>query len=94
MGNKIRAHVVISGRVQGVFFRYTTQAIAHEKGLTGWVRNLYSGEVEAIFEGDEDKVKEMIKWCYKGPPGARVKDVKVTYHNYSGEFDIFSIKYV
>jgi acylphosphatase len=91
VGKKIRAKVIITGRVQGVFFRYTIRIKAQEKGLTGWVRNLYSGEVESLFEGDEDKVKEMVAWCHKGPPGARVEKVKVTSHRYTGEFNSFFI---
>ena len=91
-GKKVRARVIITGRVQGVFFRYTTQLKAQEKGIAGWMRNLYSGKVEGFFEGDEDKVREMVEWCHKGPPGARVEDVEVTYHQYSGEFDSFSIR--
>lgn len=92
MERKTRARVIIKGRVQGVFFRYSTQLKAQEKGLTGWVKNLYGGDVEAFFEGEEDKVREMIEWCHKGPLGARVEDVIVTYHRYSGEFDSFFIK--
>ena len=90
---KNRAHVFITGRVQGVFFRSYTEDKALELGLTGWVRNLSDGRVEAIFEGDEEKIKEMIKWCYKGPPGARVTIVKVEWEDYKGEFNTFSIKY-
>jgi len=89
---KVRVRVIVSGRVQGVFFRYSTQLKAQEKGLTGWVRNIYSGEVEALFEGDNTKIMEMIEWCRKGPSGARVEDIEVTYHQYSGEFDSFFIK--
>ena len=91
MKRKLGARVIISGRVQGVFFRYTTQLKAQEKGITGWVKNLYSGEVEAIFEGEEDKVREIVEWCRTGPPGAYVEKVDVSYHKYSGEFNSFSI---
>lgn len=78
--------------MQGVFFRYATQMNAREKGLTGWVRNLYTGEVECIFEGEEDKVQELIEWCHRGPAGAQVENVEVTHQKYAGEFDSFSIR--
>ena len=90
---KIRAHVFISGKVQGVFFRATTRDIARRYGVTGWVKNLWDGRVEAIFEGDEDAVKKVIEWCHIGPPGARVEKVEVMYEDYKGEFDNFEIRY-
>lgn len=85
----VRAHVLIFGRVQGVFFRANTLERAIDIGLRGWVRNVHTGEVEAVFEGDEEKVKEMIEWCRKGPPSSRVDDVKVTFEKYKGEFEGF-----
>jgi len=90
---KVRAHVFISGRVQGVFFRAHTQEKAFELGVKGWVRNLPDGRVEAVFEGDEDAVKKIIDWCHVGPPAARVDDVEVIWEEYKGEFDSFSIRY-
>ena len=84
-----RAHAFISGEVQGVGFRFHTRIKARNLGLKGWVKNLDNGDVEAVFEGEEDKVKEMIKWCKKGPDSALVKDVKVEFEDYSGEFEIF-----
>lgn len=89
----VRAHVVVSGRVQGVFFRSYTQERAYQWGLTGWVKNRGDGKVEAVFEGDEDKVKEMVEWCRKGPPGAHVTDLKVEWEEAKGEFTSFHIKY-
>ena len=85
----IRAHVIISGDVQGIGFRFHTRIKARNLGLKGWVRNLESGEVEAVFEGEEDKVKEMIDWCKKGEHRALVKEVKVEFENYTGEFEGF-----
>ncbi len=76
---QIRAHVFISGRVQGVGYRYSTVDKANELGLSGWVRNLPDGRVEAVFEGTKAAVEEMIKWCHQGPRGAVVKDVAVEY---------------
>lgn len=87
----IRAHVIISGRVQGVFFRAETQRTAQEHGVTGWVKNLPDGRVEAIFEGPEDAVNRVIAWCHTGPPYAVVTDVSVTREEYTGSFDRFSI---
>lgn len=90
---KVRAHVIIEGRVQGVFFRYHTQQKAYEIGVKGWVRNRRDGRVEAIFEGDKDKVDRIIQWCHRGPSEARVTNVKVEWENYTGEFEDFSIHY-
>jgi len=90
---KVRAHVVISGRVQGVFFRSETQDEAVRQGLTGWVRNLPDGKVEAVFEGEKDRVEALIEFCRRGPPGARVTRVEVTWGDFTGEFKSFSIRY-
>ena len=90
---KARAHVIIKGRVQGVFFRSSTQDEAIRLGLTGWVRNCPDGSVEAVFEGDKKVIEEIIKWCHKGPPWARVNEVKVTWEPYQGEFVRFSVVY-
>ncbi|MCW7074106.1 MAG: acylphosphatase [Methanophagales archaeon] len=90
---KARAHVIIKGRVQGVFFRSSTQDEAIRLGLTGWVRNCPDGSVEAVFEGDKKVIEEIIKWCHKGPPWARVNEVKVSWEPYQGEFVRFSVVY-
>ncbi|HUH65068.1 MAG TPA: acylphosphatase [Syntrophales bacterium] len=88
-----RMHVIISGRVQGVFFRaYTRETAVHLK-LKGWVRNLGDGSVEAVFEGDDKNVESMLEWCRKGPPHAVVKNVEATAETYSGEFHDFRITY-
>ena len=84
-----RAHVIISGWVTGVNFRYFVKLNAIELGLTGWVRNLDNGQVEAIFEGPEDKIKDMIILCKQGPPVSKVRNVKVTFSEYKGEFSAF-----
>lgn len=89
----IQAHVYVSGRVQGVFFRSNTQDRARELGLTGWVKNLSDGRVEAVFEGEEKRVKEMIEWCHKGPSYASVSDVQVKFNKPTEEFDKFEIRY-
>lgn len=90
---KIRAHVFISGRVQGVFFRYETRLRAIRNNVTGWVRNLPDGRVEAVFEGEKENVEAMIDFCHRGPPGAIVRKVKVIWEEPTGEFRSFQIKY-
>lgn len=93
MAEMVRAHILISGRVQGVFFRSTMKEVADELGLKGWVRNLPDGRVEAVVEGPRDKVEELIRWCHRGPPLARVKEVAVRWQEYKGEFKDFRIRY-
>jgi len=88
-----RAHLFISGRVQGVFYRANTRDEARRLGLTGWVRNLPDGRVEAVVEGEEAKIKELIDWCHEGPPGALVRDVEVRWEDFRGEFGDFEIRY-
>ena len=79
MQAEARAHVRLKGRVQGVGFRWATADEARRRRLTGWVRNLDSGEVEAVFEGSPDAVQEMLSWCNDGPPGSHVRDVRVSW---------------
>jgi len=90
---KVRVRVVIEGRVQGVFFRYHTQEMAYRLGIKGWVKNRRDGRVEAVFEGEKDRVNQMIQWCHHGPPEARVSGVRVNWEEYTGEFQDFSITY-
>ena len=90
---KIRVRVLISGSVQGVFFRVKTRNEALKHGLSGWVRNLPDGRVEAVFEGEEDRVKELVDFCKRGPSGARVTGIDVMPQSYRGEFKNFEIKY-
>ncbi len=87
-----RAHLWITGRVQGVNFRYYTRQQAVRLGLTGWVRNLWDGRVEAIFEGDEPRVRQMVKWCHSGPSAARVIDVEVVWEPPTEAFDDFDVR--
>lgn len=88
-----RVHVIISGRVQGVFFRAETQRTAMNFNLAGWVRNTADGRVEAVFEGEDENVDKMIAWCHIGPPAARVQEVIAEEEPYTGEFRDFNIKY-
>ena len=93
MEEKAKAHVIISGRVQGVFFRVETQRAANRIGVFGWVRNRRDGTVEAVFEGDRDRLDAVLQWCKEGPPHANVIDVNVTWNDYTGEFQSFEITY-
>jgi acylphosphatase len=77
MADEERAHVFVSGRVQGVSFRDATRSQAEQLGLSGWVRNTQDGQVEAVFEGDPDAVQQIIEWCKSGPSSADVEDVSV-----------------
>jgi acylphosphatase len=86
-------HVIISGRVQGVFFRAYARETAVSLKLTGWVRNVHDGSVEAVFEGDDKNVEAMLEWCKKGPPHATVKHVDAAEEPYGGEFRDFRITY-
>ena len=90
---KTNVHVIISGRVQGVWFRSDTKQKAEQLGITGWVKNTIGGNVEAIFEGEEDIVKEMIDWCHRGPPLAQVEHVEVKNQDPTNGFEDFSIRY-
>ena len=76
MPRKLRVHVLISGRVQGVGFRYSTRQQARSRKLTGWVRNLSDGRVEAEFQGGKDAVEAMLAWCKVGPVSAVVRSVE------------------
>ena len=93
MKEKVRAHAVISGRVQGVFFRMETKRAAEQYDVSGWVRNRADGTVEAVFEGDRKQVAAAIEWCKKGPPMSRVINVDVDWEDYTGEFMTFGITY-
>ena len=90
---KVRAHVLVSGRVQGVFFRSETEYEAVKRNVCGWVRNLPDGRVEAVFEGEKEAVEELVEFCRRGPRGARVSNVEVQWEEYAGEFKGFRIKY-
>lgn len=91
---KVRAHLFVSGRVQGVFFRSETKYKAVSHNVKGWVRNLPDGRVEAVFEGEEEAVKTLVKFCNLGPRGARVTNVDLRWEDFTGEFDAFKVRYV
>ena len=90
---KTRARVIVSGKVQGVFFRAETERAARQRDLPGWVKNRPDKTVEAEFEGDKDKVDSMINWLRAGSPLSHVEEVKITWKNYKGDFRKFDIRY-
>ncbi len=90
---KTRAHVYVSGKVQGVFFRQNTKREAQSEGVKGWIRNLEDGRVEAVFEGEEKAVKALVEFCHRGPKAAEVTGVEVALEQFKDEFQSFSIAY-
>ena len=89
---KVRAHLLISGRVQGVSFRYYTINNAQNLGIKGWVKNCWDGKVEIVVEGEEEKIKKLISWCYQGPGSAIVEKVDMEWEKYRGEFNSFGTR--
>jgi acylphosphatase len=89
----VRAHVFISGRVQGVNFRVATRNEARQAGVNGWVRNLSDGRVEAVFEGSNAAVRRLVSWCYSGPPAAEVERVELQWEEPTKSESSFSISY-
>jgi len=90
--DRVRAHVFVTGKVQGVYYRATTRDTAREREVDGWVRNLEDGRVEAVFEGPGDDVEPMVEWCHEGSPRARVDDVDVGYEDPEG-LDGFEVRW-
>ncbi len=86
-----RVRVIISGRVQGVFFRSAAQDEAETRGVSGWVKNLQDGRVEATFEGEKEALEQLVEFCKKGPPNAVVRGVEVVWEEYRAEFTGFRI---
>jgi len=87
-----RLHLVISGRVQGVFYRASTQREAQDRQLVGWVRNLSSGQVELVAEGSEVALRSLAAWCEIGPPSAQVSQVEADWEEATGEFRDFGVR--
>ena len=88
----VRARLLISGIVQGVGYRWSCNREARAVGLTGWVRNLPDGRVEAVLQGTREQVERMIKWCYRGPSEAQVSDIAVSYEDALEDFKDFGIR--
>ena len=87
-----RAHVRVSGQVQGVFFRDSTREKAEELGLAGWVKNLPDGKVEAVFEGPSERVREIVRWCEEGPRHASVEHVDADFESADGDLEGFEVR--
>lgn len=86
-----RVHIIVYGRVQSVFFRHNTKKIADRLDLKGWVKNNSDGTVEVVAEGNDKDIGILIKWCEKGPIGAKVEKVEIKRGEFKGEFSDFSI---
>ena len=93
MTERIEAHLFISGLVQGVFFRSETKRKADEIGVFGWVKNSPDGRVEAILEGEREKVEKLVEWIKKGPTGSRVDSVELEFRKAKNQFQEFEIRY-
>jgi acylphosphatase len=87
-----RLHVIVRGRVQGVYFRASARDRARELGLRGWVRNCPDGSVELVAEGEEERLAQLLVWCHSGPPGAVVTDLEPQWQDATGEFSGFVIR--
>jgi acylphosphatase len=87
----IRAHLIISGKVQGVYFRKHTCDVSIQNHVSGWVKNLPNGSVECILEGSKSNVDKVIRWCHQGPPNSRVDKVEIKYETFIGNFTDFKI---
>jgi acylphosphatase len=92
MVERTRAHVFVSGRVQGVYYRATTREQARDRDVDGWVRNLDDGRVEAVFEGPAEDVEAMVEWCHEGSDRARVDDVEAEYDD-PGRLNGFEVRW-
>ena len=92
MSDRVRAHILVSGDVQGVSFRAATVDEARRLGVHGWVRNVAGGCVEAEAEGERAMVEALVRWCGRGPPAARVDDVEVAWSTYGGDLGPFSVR--
>jgi len=87
----VRTRILITGIVQGVLFRREITQLSRRLGVVGWVRNLPDGRVEAVAEGERERLNELIQFCRVGPSGARVKDIQVDWSESKGEFRSFKI---
>jgi len=88
-----RIRIFVTGKVQSVFFRQTLKVMAKKNDVFGWVKNLKDGRVEAILEGDDEKVNRLIEWAHGGPANARVEDVEIRNEKFTGEFSKFDVLY-
>ena len=88
-----RVRLFVTGKVQGVFFRQTLKVMAKKNDIFGWVKNLKDGRVEAVLEGDTEKIDRLIEWAHGGPANARVEDVEIRNEKFVAEFSKFDVLY-
>lgn len=93
MSGQSKAHIVVGGLVQGVFYRSNTKETALALGLAGWAKNLRGGDVEIVVEGEKAQIEKLIEWCRHGPPVAKVTSLDVEWKEARGEFNSFSIRF-
>ncbi|EIJ66899.1 acylphosphatase [Candidatus Nitrosopumilus salaria BD31] len=91
--SKQRIRIFVTGKVQGVFFRQALKVMAKKNDVFGWVKNLKDGRVEAVLEGDEEKVSRLVEWAHGGPANARVEDVDIRNEKFTSEFSTFDVLY-
>ena len=84
-----RARLLVSGNVQGVFFRQALKVVAKKNNVSGWVRNLKDRRVEAVFEGDSKSINSVIEWAHVGPANSRIDDIEVINEEFKNEFSTF-----
>ena len=89
----ISVRLLVTGKVQGVYFRFNMQQVAMKNSVVGWVRNLPDGNVEALLEGNKEDINQVVRWSKIGPENARVDQVKMDYGQYTGEYKDFIIRY-
>ena len=88
-----RVRLLVSGKVQGVFFRQALKVVAKKNNVSGWVRNLNDRRVEAVLEGDSKSINSVIKWTHIGPANSRVDDIEVSNEEFKNEFSMFDVLY-
>jgi acylphosphatase len=93
MPERARVHLLVSGRVQGVFFRGSAADAARDLGVSGWIRNLPDGRVEAEAEGEREALERFVEYCRRGPPAARVDDVAATWSAFRGDLGPFATRH-
>jgi len=88
-----RVRILVSGNVQGVFFRQSLKVVAKKNNVSGWVRNLKDRHVEAVFEGDSKSISSVIEWARVGPANSRIDDIEVINEEFKNEFSTFEVLY-
>ena len=88
-----QAHIIVTGKVHGVFFRATTRDKARQLGLKGFVRNLVTGDVEVVAQGEQQDLYKLLEFCRQGPPGAEVEGIDIEYKDVKENFNGFDIRF-